>query len=78
MAEVSFKIAVLTVSDTRNEGNDRSGAWLAKQVAESGHILQEKRICPDDVYAIRSFVSQWIAGDTKNCLDYRRHRALRA
>jgi molybdenum cofactor biosynthesis protein B len=60
----SFKplgIAVLTVSDTRNEGADRSGALLLERVAGSGHKAAEKLIVPDDTYAIRAAVSKWIA-----------------
>jgi molybdenum cofactor biosynthesis protein B len=60
----SFKplsIAVLTVSDTRSESTDRSGALLLERVAGSGHEAAEKLIVPDDIYAIRAAVSKWIA-----------------
>ncbi len=56
-----LSVAVLTVSDTRNDSDDRSGALLADRVREAGHRLAEKLIVRDDVYAIRAAVSRWIA-----------------
>ena len=60
----SFKplhIAVLTVSDTRNETTDTSGALLVERVRAAGHTLAAKTIVRDDIYAIRAIVSAWIA-----------------
>jgi len=54
-------IAVLTVSDTRNEATDKSGATLVERLRAAGHVLAEKAIVRDDVYAIRAIVSKWIA-----------------
>jgi molybdenum cofactor biosynthesis protein B len=54
-------IAVLTVSDTRNEATDKSGATLVDRLRAAGHVLAEKAIVRDDVYAIRAIVSKWIA-----------------
>ncbi len=56
-----LSIAILTVSDSRDEASDRSGALLAERLQEAGHRLHEKRIVPDDVYRIRAVVSAWIA-----------------
>lgn len=56
-----LSIAVLTVSDTRTEETDKSGALLAERIVDAGHRLAEKRIVRDDVYAIRAAVSAWIA-----------------
>lgn len=58
---IPAKIAVLTISDTRTEADDRSGDAIVKRLSESGHLLAEKRIVKDDVYQIRAVVSQWIA-----------------
>ena len=63
-AERAFQplsIAVLTVSDTRTEATDKSGAYLAAQIEKTGHKLRERAIVGDDIYAIRARVSQWIA-----------------
>lgn len=54
-------ITVLTVSDSRTEATDKSGKLLADRLTEAGHTLAERRIVPDDRYAIRAVVSQWIA-----------------
>ncbi|KAA0013510.1 molybdenum cofactor biosynthesis protein B [Billgrantia pellis] len=60
-AMIPLNIAVLTISDTRDFSNDRSGALLAERLAEAGHRLAERRIVADDVYRIRAVVSEWIA-----------------
>ena len=56
-----LNVAVLTVSDTRNEANDKSGALLVARLTGAGHKLAEKAIVRDDTYAIRAIVSRWIA-----------------
>ena len=56
-----LNIAVLTVSDTRGEAEDKSGKLLASRLQDAGHHLAEKSIVRDDVYAIRAVVSRWIA-----------------
>jgi molybdenum cofactor biosynthesis protein B len=56
-----LRIAVLTVSDTRDETNDKSGALLVERVRTAGHTLAAKAIVRDDIYAIRAIVSAWIA-----------------
>jgi molybdopterin adenylyltransferase len=63
---VPLSIAVLTVSDTRNETTDRSGALLVERVHHAGHRAVEKQIVPDNVYAIRAVVSRWIADPEVN------------
>lgn len=60
-AFLPLNIAVLTISDTRNPQTDTSGAALAEQLIDSGHLLFEKEIVKDDIYDIRSVVSRWIA-----------------
>jgi molybdopterin adenylyltransferase len=56
-----LRVAVLTVSDTRNEATDKSGALLVERLRKAGHVLAAKAIVRDDVYAIRAIVSAWIA-----------------
>jgi molybdenum cofactor biosynthesis protein B len=53
-------MAVLTISDTRDESNDRSGALLAERLVTAGHRLVEKAIVSDDVAAIRAKVQEWV------------------
>jgi molybdenum cofactor biosynthesis protein B len=54
-------IAVLTVSDTRDEATDKSGALLVERLRAAGHTLAGKSIVRDDIYAIRAVVSAWVA-----------------
>lgn len=58
---ISVTIAVLTISDSRSEADDKSGNLLVKRVENAGHRVAAKRIVRDDVYAIRAAVSVWIA-----------------
>lgn len=59
----ALNIAVLTVSDTRDETNDTSGGYFVDALTQAGHNLAEKRLVKDDVYQLRAVVSQWIASD---------------
>ena len=52
-------IAVLTISDTRTEETDRSGALLAERIAGAGHVMAGRAIVPDDVEPIAWQVSAW-------------------
>ncbi|HSQ69679.1 MAG TPA: molybdenum cofactor biosynthesis protein B [Steroidobacteraceae bacterium] len=63
-----ISIAVLTVSDSRDEQSDKSGRLLAERLTSAGHRLAEKRIVPDDVYQIRAVVSGWIADPDVNAI----------
>ena len=54
-------IAVLTVSDTRDESTDTSGQYLVAALSDAGHRLIDKQIVRDDIYEIRATVSAWIA-----------------
>lgn len=60
LAVTPVRVAVLTVSDTRDDETDTSGAILAERVKAAGHVLAGKAIVPDDVVAIRSAVRGWI------------------
>ena len=55
-----LRIAVLTVSDTRNEETDTSGALLAQRLTAAGHELASRRLVTDDIPAIRSCVTGWV------------------
>ena len=57
---VPLKIAVLTVSDTRELADDKSGATLVGRIEAAGHALADRAIVPDDVAAIRARVKAWI------------------
>ena len=55
-----LRIAVLTVSDSRTEETDKSGALLVERLTAAGHELAGKKIVPDDVEAIREQVRLWV------------------
>jgi molybdenum cofactor biosynthesis protein B len=55
------RIAVLTVSDTRTEKEDKSGALLAEMLEADGHELAERAIVKDDVEQIQAKLKAWIA-----------------
>ncbi len=61
---IPLDIAVLTVSDSRDESSDKSGPLLVRYLTEAGHRLAEKTIVPDDKYRIREVVSRWIADES--------------
>jgi molybdenum cofactor biosynthesis protein B len=61
-------IAVLTISDSRDEAADKSGRLLVERLTRAGHRLAEKLIVPDDVYQIRAAVSRWIADPDVNAV----------
>ena len=52
-------IAVLTISDTRDEQTDKAGALLAERLVQAGHELAGKVIVKDEVDAIQGQVKAW-------------------
>jgi len=58
---VAVPIAVMTVSDSRTESDDKSGKLLVSRLQEAGHQFVEKVIVPDNVFQIRAVASRWIA-----------------
>ena len=52
-------IAVLTVSDTRSQADDKSGDTLVGRIEEAGHRLVARAIVKDDRQAIRDQVETW-------------------
>ena len=58
---IPLKIAVLTISDTRQLADDKSGATLVERIEKTGHTVADRAIVTDDIEAIRSRVKTWIA-----------------
>jgi molybdenum cofactor biosynthesis protein B len=54
------RIAVLTISDTRDEESDTSGKILAERVVRDGHVLAARDWVKDEKSAIQKRVQQWI------------------
>jgi molybdenum cofactor biosynthesis protein B len=55
------RVAVLTVSDTRDEESDTSGHLLAERITGAGHRLAGRALVADDRSAIRAQVLAWVA-----------------
>jgi len=56
-----LRIAVLTVSDTRDKATDKSGDTLVSMITNAGHAIAERAIVTDDLGAIR--------GKVQSCID---------
>lgn len=54
-----LRIGVLTISDTRTDETDKSGALLSARIEDAGHELAGKAIVPDDLDAIQTQVRIW-------------------
>ncbi|MDA8364721.1 MAG: molybdenum cofactor biosynthesis protein B [Gammaproteobacteria bacterium] len=65
---VPLRIAVLTISDTRDEKSDTSGQALIERLQAAGHVLAERAIMRDDIYQMRAIVSRWVADDKVNAV----------
>ncbi|SLN31256.1 Molybdenum cofactor biosynthesis protein B [Roseovarius gaetbuli] len=60
---IPVRIAVLTVSDTRDITGDKSGATLVERIETAGHILADRMIVRDERDQIASQLRTWIARD---------------
>ncbi len=60
---IPVRIAILAISDTRSLDDDKSGQILADLAAEAGHSLSARKICKDDIRAIRHIMRDWTARD---------------
>jgi molybdenum cofactor biosynthesis protein B len=60
---ISAGVAVLTVSDTRTEETDRSGATIRRRLQAEGHRVVDYRILPDEPARVRQAIEQWLGRD---------------
>ena len=56
-APVAVRCFILTISDTRTEATDTSGAAIASLLEAAGHTVSGRKIVKDDATAIRGAVS---------------------
>jgi molybdopterin adenylyltransferase len=54
-------IAVLTISDSRNESNDGAGDLLVQRLSAAGHRLRQRALLKHDRTSIEAKVREWIA-----------------
>lgn len=52
----NLKIAIISVSTTRGLAEDKSGAWIKKQVKKEGHETVVHHVVTDEIDAIQSMV----------------------
>ncbi len=57
----ALRVAVLTVSDTRDAESDTSGKLLADRVIRDGHVLAARALVKDEVAQIQAQLKKWIA-----------------
>ncbi|SMP29613.1 molybdenum cofactor biosynthesis protein B [Shimia sagamensis] len=60
---IPVKIAVLTVSDSRELSQDRSGDTLVSRLEAAGHILADRTIIKDERADIAAQLRDWCADD---------------
>ncbi len=58
---IPVRIAVLTVSDTRQLADDRSGDVLVDRIAATGHVLADRKIIADERAEIAEQLRAWCA-----------------
>ncbi len=58
---IPVRIAVLTVSDSRSEADDRSGDTLVQRLQGAGHHLAARALVVDDQRMISDQLRAWIA-----------------
>lgn len=56
---IPCRIAVLTVSDSRSEADDKSGQTLVDRLSIAGHILADRKILPDERDQIAQQLRDW-------------------
>lgn len=58
---IPVRIAILTVSDTRQLAEDRSGDTLVARLQDAGHVLADRTIVQDERDQIAAQLRRWIA-----------------
>jgi molybdenum cofactor biosynthesis protein B len=59
-AFTALGVAVLTISDSRDAGNDTSGDLLAERIGAAGHHLRARALVRDDKAGIQRQARAWI------------------
>ncbi|MFY9211305.1 MAG: molybdenum cofactor biosynthesis protein B [Aestuariivita sp.] len=58
---IAIRIAVLTVSDTRDLSQDRSGQVLVERIEGAGHVVADRLVLRDERAEIADQLRAWIA-----------------
>ncbi len=67
-APATVNVAVLTMSDTRTEDDDRSGQLIRTNLEWRGHQIVAYAIVPDDPDRIRDQLTAWLADDAVDAI----------
>jgi molybdenum cofactor biosynthesis protein B len=62
------RIAVLTVSDSRDLAQDKSGDTLVARIEGANHILADRAIVKDDIALITAKLNSWIDDPQIDCV----------
>ena len=62
------RVAILTISDTRDEESDTSGQVLVERVKAAGHELGGRAVVRDDVAQIRQQIEAWVASGSVDAI----------
>ena len=57
---MKVNIPLLTVTDTRNLKDDKSGAILVDKISEANHNLVDRKICKDNKKDIKKIIKDWL------------------
>jgi molybdopterin adenylyltransferase len=68
LPRIPVRVAVLTVSDTKDEESDTSGHILAERVVSEGHELAGRAWVKDEIDAIRAQVRAWVSSGTVDAI----------
>ena len=60
-----MRVALLTISDTRTQVTDTSGAAIAELLAEHGHHVVARALVKDDPAEVTSFVASQLKGEAQ-------------
>lgn len=56
MAPKHLRVAIISVSTTRSISEDKSGAWIKKQLKKEGHEVVVHHVVTDEIIAIKEMV----------------------
>lgn len=57
----TLQVAIVSISDKRSAEDDPSGDVLASLVTQAGHAVVRRAVSPENRYAVRRVLSDWIA-----------------
>lgn len=60
---IHVRIAILTLSDTRNTANDESGRAIREILTNAGHVVAAYTLIRDEPDVLRSQLNAWLASD---------------